>query len=110
MTEITEIYSVRGDQEIRQGKLDYSETIDHRDAAEPDARRRCAADPTIRKVVYYRVREDGTFRTLYAYDNPNAGIRRQPRGSYADPQPRGRRTPATRKKGLVERLLSALRE
>ena len=110
MTEITEIYSVRGDQEIRQGKLDYSETIDHRDAAEPDALRRCAADPTIRKVVYYRVRDDGTFRTLYAYDNPKAGIRRKPRGSYGDPMPRARKSSATRKKSIVERLLSALRE
>ena len=115
MPEITEIYSVRGEESIRDGALDYSEAIATRTDAESDAPARCAQDPTIRKIVYYRVRDDGSFRTLFSYENPNPGrgSARRPRRQMADVLPRGNgpRTPAEKKKpGLFDRLLGALKE
>jgi hypothetical protein len=114
MSEITEIYSVRGEANIRDGALEYSESVASRNAAEADAQARCGRDPSIRKVVYYRVREDGSFRTLFSYDNPNAGApkARKPRRQMADTLPRGtgRRPPQKGKPGLIDRLMSVLKD
>ncbi len=114
MAEITEIYSVRGEENIRDGALEYSESISSRNVAEADAQMRCSRDPGIRKVAYYRVREDGSFRTLFTYDNPaasSAGSRKAPTRK-ADPLPRGtgRRQAPKRKAGLIDRFIAALKE
>jgi hypothetical protein len=115
MSGVTEIYSVRGEAEIRDGALEYSDTITDRAAAEADAAARCMRDATIRKVVYYRVSEDGSFRTLFSYDNPRPQIRtgRNRRAQMADPSPRRRAKPKKRERAprnLVERLLEALKD
>ena len=115
MAETTEIYSVRGEESIRDGALDYSDAIATRTAAESDAPARCAKDPSIRKVVYYRVRDDGSFRTLFSYDNPNAGrdSARRPRRQMADLLPRGngqRAGDGKKKAGLIDSLLAVLKE
>lgn len=114
MPEITEIYSVRGEANIRDGALEYSEAISDRNAAEADAQARCNRDPSIRKVVYYRVSDEGSFRTLFSYDNPRAatpGVRK-PRRQMADTLPRGtvRRPKAKKKAGLIDRLMSVLKD
>lgn len=110
MADITEIYSVRGEENIRDGAMETSDSIDSRDAAAADALRRCQRDPAIRKVAYYRVRETGGFSVLYSYDNPSATRPKPSRP--AGPAAVRRRPPpvARRKRGLVDRLLDALRE
>jgi len=65
----TEVYSCRDGQEIKQGKLEYCE-IDNRSAAEADAKRRCAQDTALKRVVYYRVAPDGAFKLLFSYTTP----------------------------------------
>jgi hypothetical protein len=114
MPEITEIYSVRGEANIRDGALEYSETIANRSAAEADAQARCSRDPSIRKVVYYRVSDEGSFRTLFSYDNPRAGASgaRKPRRQMAETLPRGKgQRPLPKKKsGLLDRLMSVLKD
>jgi hypothetical protein len=116
VSDVTEIYSARGDQSIRDGALDYSDTITTKCDAEADAEARCKRDRTIRKVAYYIVRDDGTFKTLFAYDNPdpvNLSAGRLP-GRKPDPLPRmaGRPpTPKSKKKPkLVDRLIEALKD
>lgn len=108
--ESTEVYTVRGDEKLRDGALDYADNIESRDAAEVDALRRCSADPGIRKVAYYRVREDGGFRVLYSHTNPNA-LPRKPAQTIAS-TPRRRRKPSRPAKpaGLLDRLLNVLKE
>ncbi len=66
----TEIYSCKDGQELKQGKLDYSD-IEDRGEAEDDAKRRCQRDPSIKKVAYYKVAADGEFRMFYSYTNSN---------------------------------------
>lgn len=116
MSDIVEIYSARGDQAIRDGALDYSQTITTKSLAEADAKARCARDRTIRKVAYYVVRDDGSFKTLFGYDNPdpiNLTSRRLP-SRKPDPLPRMVGKPASRKgrkrPKLVDRLIGALKE
>ena len=67
----TEIYICRDGQELKQGKLEYSDDIDDRESADIDAKRRCQRDRTIKKVAYYRVSNDGEFRVFYSYTNPD---------------------------------------
>ncbi len=104
----TEVYSCRDGQEIKQGKLDYTE-IDNRAAAEADARRRCAQDPTLKRVVYYRVEPGGAFRLLLSYENPHcvATVKQTPADKF---RPRPRRTPEATpaKPGLLDRIKSAI--
>lgn len=116
MSDIVEIYSARGDEAIRDGALDYSHTITTKGQAEADARDRCARDRTIRKVAYYIVRDDGSFKTLFGYDNPdpvNLTSTRLP-SRKADPLPRMRGKPPTpkgrKKPGLVDRVIEALKD
>jgi hypothetical protein len=46
--------------------------METRDEAAADAGRRCKSDPSIAKIAYYAVKEEGAFRSTYSYDNPNA--------------------------------------
>lgn len=104
----TEVYSCRDGQEIKQGKLDYCE-IDNRSAAEADAKRRCAQDTALKRVVYYRVAPDGAFKLLFSYNNPHctAVAKQDPSGKF---RPRAPGTTAKRpaKRGLLERIKSAI--
>ena len=116
MSEVVEIYSARGDESIRDGALDYSSTITTRGQAEADAVDRCRRDRTIRKVAYYIVRDDGSFRTLFSYDNPEAVsvTGKRARRRMADPLPRFKGKPpkpeAKKKPKLMDRLKEAFRE
>jgi len=117
MPDVVEIYSARGDESIRDGALDYSYTITTKGQAEADARDRCARDRTIRKVAYYIVRDDGSFKTLFGYDNPDpvnlTSSSRLP-SRKPDPLPRMAGKPPTpkskRKPKLVDRLIEALKD
>ena len=66
----TEIYLCREGQALKTGRVEYSDTIQTRAEAEIDARDQCRRDPTIARVAYYAVAEDGSFRSIYSYHNP----------------------------------------
>ena len=68
----TEIYSCKDGQSLKQGKLDYDSSITTKDQAQSDALRRCQRDPTLKKIAYYKVSDDGEFRVFYSYTNPNS--------------------------------------
>ena len=72
MPETTEIYLCKAGQALKEGQVEYSETITSRPAAEVDAAARCARDNTLAKVAYYSVSDDGDFRAIYTHNNPNA--------------------------------------
>ncbi len=71
MSGATEIYICQPGQAIKEGRVEYG-TMESRNEAASDAARRCKSDPTIAKIAYYAVKEDGGFRSIYSYDNPNA--------------------------------------
>lgn len=79
----TEIYICKPGQEIEDGRVEYS-SIETRAEAEADAARRVRTDPTIAKIAYYSVRENGGFRSLYRYDNPHAAKAPERRSALED--------------------------
>lgn len=103
----TEIYSCREGQELKQGKLDYSD-IDDRETAEADAKRRRRLDPTIKKVAYYKVAADGGFRLFFSYTNPHCrpAPKARPAGAAAR-RPAPKKKPAP-KPGLLARLRKSI--
>ena len=64
-------YICQPGQAIKDGRVEYSSIAD-RSEAEVDAVQRLRNDPTIAKLAYYAVKDDGGFRSIYSYDNPNA--------------------------------------
>lgn len=116
MSDVVEIYSARGDESIRDGALDYSSTITTKGQAQTDAVDRCKRDRTIRKVAYYVVRDDGSFKTLFSYENPEpvSLVSNRVRRQMADPLPRMKGKPPSarskKKPKLVDRLIEALKE
>jgi hypothetical protein len=102
----TEIYSCKDGQALKEGKLDYSHDITTREDAEPDAKRRCQRDPTLKKVAYYKVGADGDFKIFYSYTNPHckpAGTR----PAAGKPAAKSVRKPAP-KPSLWRRIIKAL--
>ena len=71
MSGATEIYICQPGQAIKEGRVEYG-TMESRNEAASDAVRRCKSDPSIAKIAYYAVKEDGAFRSIYSYENPNA--------------------------------------
>lgn len=72
MPDTTEIYICKNGQALKEGKLVISGDIGGRRDAEDDATMRCQIDPTIDRIAYYAVAEDGAFRNFYTYTNPAA--------------------------------------
>lgn len=62
----TEVYICKAGQSLKQGKVEYAD-IDNRNEAEADAKQRCRADPTIAKIAYYTIKDDGDFRCIYTH-------------------------------------------
>ena len=92
----TEIYICQPGQAIKEGKVEYS-SIASRGEAEVDAIRRVREDPSIAKLAYYAVSEDGGFKSLYSYDNPRAGKAPEKRSALDDlnsPSEGGNRKPS----------------
>jgi hypothetical protein len=109
MAGATEIYICKPGQEIKEGRVEYAD-LETRAEAASDAERRCSADPTIGKIAYYRLSEDGGFKTLYSYDNPDAEQPKPARRAAAQPARSGRRQPVQRRRSLFERVRTFLEE
>jgi len=76
---VTEIYSCLPRQAMKEGRVEYSDTIDDRDAAEYDAKLRVEANPAFEKIAYYKINENGDFRIFYTYKNPNVKAPAKPK-------------------------------
>ncbi len=109
MSDATEIYICGPGQEIKEGRVEYAD-LDTRAEAASDAERRCMADPSIAKIAYYRVSEDGGFKSLYSYDNPRAE-RPKPVGSAGGRRASsGARKQRPQRRSLLERVRMLLEE
>lgn len=103
----TEIYICKPGQPLKEGRVEYSHHIDHRDDAEADAKARCTRDKSIGKVAYYRVSDDGNFRCFYTYTNPDAKDPSKPAGP-AKKKRRKKRPPP--KKTLVQKIVGVFKD
>ncbi len=69
MPETTEIYLCKAGQALNEGRIEYSQSVTTRAAAEADAAARCARDGSLVKIAYYSVGVDGDFRVIYTHNN-----------------------------------------
>jgi hypothetical protein len=76
MSSVTEIYVCKLRQELKKGKLFTSGDIHTRAEAETDARERCGFDDSIAKIGYYTTQEDGSFKSILIYENPDVDLSR----------------------------------
>ncbi|MEO5336600.1 MAG: hypothetical protein H7841_06885 [Magnetospirillum sp. WYHS-4] len=102
----TEIYICRPGQSLKEGKLEYSDSIADKDAAEADAKARCRRDKTIQKVAYYALGDSGTFRCFYTFANPECGAGPAKKAAPAA-KPKAK---APKKPTLIERMLAPFRK
>ena len=65
-------------------------------------------DPTIAKIAYYAVKEDGDFRSLYSFDNPHAAKARERRSAMDEPDTP--RRVATRQRSLFKQIRALFEE
>ncbi len=115
MSGTVEIYVVRDEENLRDGEMTYGENIENRADAAADAYDRCERDRTIRKVAYYTLNEDGDFKVLFVYENPNPAFakRSKPRSAQSTGErlrAGDRRGKPARKPGMLEKFLDVLRE
>lgn len=106
-----EVYSCKPGQKLKEGRLDYAPHIETKEQADADAKRRCQADPSLAKVAYYLVQEDGRFRMLHSYTNPNPGAAKPLRrpGMQTDFKPRAKTAKPPPPPSLLQRLARMLK-
>lgn len=71
MADTVEIYVCMEGQALKDGKVEYSNSISDKYAAEQDAKARVKRNPKIHKIAYYRVNDEGDFRIFYSFTNPD---------------------------------------
>ncbi len=107
MSGITEIYISKFGERLEDGALQTTEDIQNRDQAERDAQEMCQRDPTIDKIAYYSVRDDGNNRHLLTYTNPSNPRRNRPvESDDTDDAPAGIRLKQPATPSLWRRFLS----
>lgn len=71
MSNSVEIYICKKGQALKEGKIEYSQTIYDKYGAEDDAKARLQRNPSIYKVAYYKINDEGDFRIFYSFTNKN---------------------------------------
>ena len=96
-----EIYLCKPGQDLKQGRVEYSDSIENRADAEHDAEMRCLRDKTLAKIAYYKVNAEGDFKVLYTYNNPHIQAQEEEK-------PKKKKKKPVKKKGLFARLMDGL--
>lgn len=65
-----EVYICRNWQPLEEAEIEFSRHIETREHAKLDAEEVCRQDPKVRKVAYYSITESGSWRLVFAYENP----------------------------------------
>ncbi len=106
MAGATEIYICKPGQAIKEGRVEYG-AIETRDEAESDAEARLRIDPSIGRIAYYAVGENGDFRCILTRTNPNARAPEpRPAAKPSRPPPK----PKPPRRSLLRRVLALLEE
>ena len=69
MSNAVEIYICKKGQALKEGKVEYSQAIYDKYGAEDDAKARIQRSPSIHKIAYYKINDEGDFRIFYSFTN-----------------------------------------
>ncbi|MBT4770586.1 MAG: hypothetical protein HOO00_08725 [Rhodospirillaceae bacterium] len=108
MSDVTEIYICKAGQSLKDGRVEYSDQITDKGAAESDAKQRCKRDGSIAKIAYYSVNANGDFKVFFSYTNPQATGATGPDGN-GDKTAKKKRKKAKPKPSLITRFFSLFR-
>jgi len=70
MSEAVEIYICKKGQALKDGKVEYSQSIHDKHGAEQNAQARVKRNASIHRIAYYKVNAEGDFRIFYSFTNP----------------------------------------
>ena len=101
MGDTTEIYLCRVGQSLKQGQVEYSDSVTNKAEAEADAIQRCKWNKKLAKIAYYAVNTEGDFRIILTYNNPNIG-------NDEPEKPKKVKKKPVKKPGLVKRVIKAV--
>jgi hypothetical protein len=101
MSAATEIYLCRPGQALKQGRVEYSDSITTKAEAEADAIQRCKWDKKLAKIAYYAVNAEGDFKIILTYNNPNIG-------NDEEEKPKKIKKKPVKKQGLIARVVNAV--
>jgi hypothetical protein len=101
MSGATEIYLCKAGQELKQGRMEFSDSITTRAEAEVDAVQRCKWDKKLAKIAYYAVNDEGDFKIILTYNNPNTGDEEEEKPKKIKKKPE-------KKPGLMTRVIQAV--
>jgi len=104
MSGAVEIYLCKTGQSLKQGRVEYSGAIRDRGDAEADAVARCRRDRTLAKITYYAVNENGDFRVIFTYANPD--VLGAGEGDKTEQKNKPKKKP--KKRTLIEKLIDGL--
>ncbi|NQV46753.1 MAG: hypothetical protein HQ504_03130 [Rhodospirillaceae bacterium] len=102
MSGATEIYLCKAGQSLKQGRVEYSDSIENKADAEADAIERCRFNKFYAKLAYYAVSENGDFRCIFTYNNPNVS------GSVGEKQEEKKKKVSVKKLSIIERVVGSL--
>lgn len=108
-----EIYICKPGQALKEGRVEYSDSIYDRNDAEDDAKARCRRDATIAKVAYYKLSDSGDFRCFYTFTNPDVreGPAKKPRaGQAARTRKPAKRKKKPKKKTLMQKIVGVFKD
>ncbi|NQV56128.1 MAG: hypothetical protein HQ503_09750 [Rhodospirillales bacterium] len=71
MPDVVEIYMCKPGQKLDEGALVVSHDIRDKADAKEDAMRKCKINPSLGRIAYYAINEDGDFKAYFSYTNPN---------------------------------------
>lgn len=101
MSNSVEIYICRKGQALKEGKVEFSQTIYDKHDAEEDAKGRLQRNPLIHKIAYYKINDEGDFKIIYVFTNKN--LPEPPREG--DEQKKKPRRKKPQKRSFWQRLL-----
>ncbi len=107
MPEIVEIYMCKVGEKLEDGKLAVSRDIYDKEAAKTDAIKRCKIAPSLARIAYYAINDNGDFKPYYSYNNPKV---EEPKTKQAanDAGPKKRRKKKAKKKTFWQKLAASV--
>ncbi len=105
MSSAIEIYICKKGQDLKDGAVEYSQTIHARSDAEQDAQARVKKDPSIHRIAYYKISGDGDFKVFYSFTNEAlAGDRPKSTRETVKKKPSAKKKPQ-KKKSFWQKML-----
>lgn len=105
MPDVVEIYMCKAGEKLEDGKLAVSHDIYDKEAAKTDAIKRCQISPSLARIAYYAINDNGDFKPYYSYANPKV---EEPKQAGNEGLRKKRRKKNAKKKTFWQKLVASV--